>query len=84
VQKPICAAAILPFRETNYNASAMCLRKLIVLGESNNFFDEVRRIKSKMYLPETMGAGAARFEFDTDDTWIFSWSQRGARLSHGE
>jgi hypothetical protein len=44
----------------------MCLRKLIGLGESDNFFDEVRRIKSKMYLPETMGAGAVRFEFDTD------------------
>jgi len=32
----------------------------------NNFFDEVRRIKSKMYPPEIMGVGAARFEFDND------------------
>jgi hypothetical protein len=32
----------------------------------NNSFDEVRRVKSKMYPPEIMGAGAARFEFDND------------------
>jgi hypothetical protein len=44
----------------------MCLRKLIGLEESDNFFDGLRRIKSRMHLPETMGAGGVRFEFDTD------------------
>jgi hypothetical protein len=66
MQKLICAAAMLPRRETNYNASAVWLRKLMVIGRRNNFCDEVRRIKSKMYPPEIMGAGAARFEFDND------------------
>jgi hypothetical protein len=44
----------------------MWLRKLIVPKESNKCFDEARRIKSRMYLPESIRAGAARFGFDAD------------------
>jgi hypothetical protein len=29
-------------------------KKLIVIGESNNFLNEVRRIEAKMYLSETV------------------------------
>lgn len=50
----------------------------------NNFFDEVRRIKSKMYPPETMGAGVARFEFDTDGLLDIFLVTTRARLSHGD
>ena len=32
----------------------------MVIGRRNNSFDEIRRIKSKMYLPEITGAGVAR------------------------
>ena len=33
---------------------------MMVIGRRNNCFDEIRRIKSKMYLPEITGAGVAR------------------------
>ena len=41
-------------------------KKLIVIGRSNNFLNEVRRIEAKMYSSETMGAALAHFQFDND------------------
>ena len=41
-------------------------KKLIVIGGSNNFLNEVRRIEAKMYLSETVGAAVAHFQFDND------------------
>jgi len=41
-------------------------KKLIVIGGSNNFLNEVRRIEAKMYLSETVGAAMAHFQFDND------------------
>jgi len=41
-------------------------KKLIVIGRSNNFLNEVRRIEAKMYLSETVGAAVAHFQFDND------------------
>ena len=41
-------------------------KKLIVIGRSNNFLNEVHRIEAKMYLFETGGAAVAHFQFDND------------------
>jgi hypothetical protein len=63
----------------------LCVQKKLVGDRgTQQLFDEVRRIKSKMCPPEIMGAGAARFEFDNDRRLDVFRSQQSAQLSHGE
>jgi hypothetical protein len=50
----------------------------------NNFIDEVRRIESKMYPPDTIGAGMARFDFDNEGLLDFLLATTQPRLSRGE
>jgi hypothetical protein len=52
-------------------------KKLIVIGRSNNFLNEVRRIETKMYSSETVGAAVAHFSSTTTEAWIFSMPQSG-------
>ena len=41
-------------------------KRLIVIGRSNNFLNQVSRIEAKMYSSETVSAAVAHFQLDND------------------